>query len=132
MLTSEHSSTVTHITVVEKLSADCVKPTNGRKLNYQITDKTAKANLLKAANRNCFEIESKQKSTNLRFSAGSYLHVVMPVMKIWENNFQNNEELKVGSLNIKVEEYDNGMELNAKHVDSKIVFSVNGEKAPLV
>ena len=131
MLNSAHSSTVAHITVVEKLSADCVNPTNGRKLNYQITDKTAKANLLKAANRNCFEIESKQKSTNLRFSAGSYLHVVMPVVKTWENNFKNDEVLKEGYLTIKVEEFENGMDLNAKHVDSKIVFSVNGEKAVL-
>ena len=131
MLNSAHSSTVAHITVVEKLSADCVNPTNGRKLNYQITDKTAKANLLKAANRNCFEIESKQKSTNLRFSAGSYLHVVMPVVKIWESKFKNDEVIKEGDLSIKVEEFDNGMELNAKHVDSKIVFSVNGEKAVL-
>ena len=37
----------------------------------------------------------------------------------------------MGSLNIKVEEFENGMEINAKHVDSKIVFSVNGEKAVL-
>ena len=131
MLSSENTTSVTHITVVEKLSKDLVTPTGGRKFNYQLTDKTAKANLLKAATRNCFEIEAKQKSSNLRFSAGSYLYVVMPMVKIWQTKYEKNETFQEGSLSVKVEEIENGLEMNARHLDTKIVFSVNNKKVVL-
>ena len=45
-----------------------------RKLNFKLTDKKAKSNLLKGASREHLEVESKQKSKNIRFSTGS-LHV---------------------------------------------------------
>ena len=46
-----------------------------RKLNFKLTDKKAKSNLLKGASRVHLEIEAKQKSKNLRFSTGAFLYV---------------------------------------------------------
>ena len=43
-----------------------------RNFDFKLTDKKAKSNIIKAANRCHFEVEAKQKSKNLKFSAGSY------------------------------------------------------------
>ena len=120
-----------HVTVVEKMHISDMTPAasgNLRRLNFKLTEKTAKSNLIKAANRNYFEIELKQKSTNLRFSAGAYLHTVMPVIENWKSKNMSKETFREGSMNIKVDEYADGLEMNAKHLDTKIVFNVNAEK----
>ena len=124
MLESTQSTTVVMKADVSKLS----QVENGRKLDFILTEKTAKSNILKAANRNMLELESKQKSSNLLFSAGSYLYTVTPAVKTWETNYNNKESFKAGNLTIFVTELEHGKELNAKHLDTKIVFNVNGEK----
>ena len=61
--------------IVEKCdNPNLISSVNAKQFNFKLTEKTAKANLIKAANRNLFEIEAKQTCKNLRFSAGAYLH----------------------------------------------------------
>ena len=124
MLESEQSTTI--VTKVDVSNLTQVK--NGRKLDFELTEKTAKSNILKAANRNMLELEMKQKSANLLFSAGSYLYTVIPAVKTWETKFNNKESFKAGNLTIFVTDLEHGRELNAKHLDTKIVFNVNGDK----
>ena len=57
---------------------DAATVSNGRNFTFNLTEKTAKSNLLKAANRNDLEIESKQKCMILNFNAGAYLLTAMP------------------------------------------------------
>ena len=64
----------------------------GRKFDFELTDKKAKANLLKSANRRHLEIENKQKSTNLRFSAGAFLMVAKPFIKECELGFKTKRQ----------------------------------------
>ena len=60
-------------TVVEmsdmKETNDILSLTEGRKRNFKTTDKKKRSNLLKAASRIHFNVETNQKSNNLRFSA---------------------------------------------------------------
>ena len=60
-----------------------------RNFNYKLTDKKAKANLRNAAMRKPFEIEMKQRSCNLRFSAGAFLQTVKPRLEIWKQFGKN-------------------------------------------
>ena len=101
---------------------------SGRKLNFELTDKKAKANLIKSANRAHFEIEKKQRSTNIRFSAGSYLLVAKPFVKKCELGYLNQTPFSKDDMEIAVDEYRDGLEQNNKHFDTKIVFSVNRKK----
>ena len=64
-----------------------------RNLNFKLTDKKAKSNLLKGANRLHLEIEDKQKSKNMRFSAGSYIYVAKSMVKECEIKYKNKTSL---------------------------------------
>ena len=102
--------------------------TGGRNLNFRMTDKKAKSNLLKAASRVHFNIETNQKSKNLRFSAGAFIQVAKPMIKECEAKFKSNSFIFHENIEIRIEEFRDGIELNAKHFDTKIVFFVNGNK----
>ena len=109
-----------------KLNQSSLVP--GRKFNFKLTDKKAKGNLIKSANRSHFEVEHKQKSSNLKFSAGAYIQVAKPMIKECEDRFQSQATFNKDNMEIKVDEIRAGKELNDKHVDTKIVFSVNNKK----
>ena len=100
----------------------------GRKFNFELTDKKAKANLLKSANRIHLEIENKQKCSNLRFSAGAFLMVARPFIKECESKFLNKVPIIINDMEITIEEYRDGMEMNNKHFDTKIALFVNRKK----
>ena len=51
-----------------------------RQFNFELTDKKAKGNLIKSTERRHFEMEPKQRSTNLKFSAGAYILVAKPMI----------------------------------------------------
>ena len=100
----------------------------GRNLNFKLTDKKAKANLLKGASRVHLEIETKQKSKNFRFSTGAFLYVAKQMIKECETKFKNNSSIFHEDMEIRVEEFKDGLDLNEKHFDTKIVLYVNGNK----
>ena len=57
---------------------------NIRAFEYCLSDKGAKAKLLKAARRaNTMEIEENSTSSNLNFSAGAWHTVVLPSISYW-------------------------------------------------
>ena len=101
---------------------------SGRKLDFELTDKKAKANLMKSASRAHFEVEKKQRSTNLRFSAGAYLLVAKPFVKKCELGFLNKTPFSKDDMEIVVDKYRDGLEQNNKHFGTKIAFSVNRKK----
>ena len=105
-----------------------VSVTGGRKLNFKMTDKKAKAYLLKAASRVHFNIETNEKSKNVRFSAGAFIMVAKPMIKECEAKFQSKSFILHENMEISVFEFRDGLELNNKHFDTKIVFFVNGNK----
>ena len=115
----------------EDTLTDVTSAQNDRKFNFKLTDKKAKSNLIKSANRSKLEIEIKQQSLNLRFSAGAYLQVAKPFIKECENYFHSRTFFSVNDLEIMVNEFRAGKELNDKHFDTKIVFLVNKQKVTM-
>ena len=124
---------------MQKLSESCVVlekrdisngpiAKSGRKFTFNLTEKTAKSNLLKSASRNYFEIETKQKCKNLKFSAGAYLFVAKPFIKTCEMKFKSKQIFDEQNLCIQVREFEDGKDSNSKHMDTKIVLFVNEEK----
>ena len=99
-----------------------------RQFNFELTDKKAKSNLLKSAGRRHLEIEPKQKSTNLKFSAGAYILVAKPMITKFQEMFRDNTTILKNNMEIQVEDFRDGMDLNEKHVDTKIVLCVNKKK----
>ena len=101
---------------------------SGRRFQFELTDKKAKANLIKSAIRKPYEVEQKQRSTNLRFSAGAFLLIAKPFMKELQSKFESRKPLVAVDTEIVVEEFRDGIELNNKHFDTKLVLSVNKKK----
>ena len=100
----------------------------GRRLNFKLTEKKATSNLLKAADREHVQIETKQNCTNFRFSTGAYILVAKKLIKECEDRFKNGTPIAYTDMNITVDEFKTGLELNNKHFDTKIVFHMNGKK----
>ena len=99
-----------------------------RQFEFQLTDKTARANLMKSSKRRMFQIENKQLSKNLKFSPGSYLLVAKPIISEWKICFDNGKSFLVENMNISVSGFHAGLDKNGKHFDTKVEFKVNNEK----
>ena len=68
---------------------------DNRLFNYQLNDKTTEEKLLKGAKRAEYKKEVKVTCVNLIFSDGAFVHVVLPLVRNWE-------EMKgKGKLNLK-------------------------------
>ena len=102
-----------------------------RNFDFKLTDKKAKSNILKSAKRCHFEIEAKQKSKNLKFSAGSYLFVAKQMIKECQLNFRNQSPITHDDMEIRIQDVKEGFDLDGNHFDTKIEFLVNGKKAVL-
>ena len=96
-----------------------------RHFNYQLSDKKAKSNLLKAAGRDAFVSEERQMCTMLEFNVGAYLHIVMPATVKWKNG---DKHFKVQDLDIQIVDVVPGYDDKNKHMETLIKFCVNGEK----
>ena len=101
---------------------------SGRNFEFKLTDQKVKANLRKSAVINHFVKEMKQRSINLRFSAGAYLKVAKEVIKECQNKFIKGESINQKNFEICVQDFRDGLELSGKHFDTKIVFNVNNQK----
>ena len=78
----------------------------GRNFNYELSDKKAKSNLVKGANREPMEFHERQGCIMIDFSTGSYLEIVIPTIKEWEN--MNKAEIMDDKLNIRREGVSQG------------------------
>ena len=116
-------------TEIEKMDITDVNSVAGsRTFNFKLTDKKAKKNLLKSAQRKYLETESKQNCKNLKFSPGSYLLVAKKMVDECQVKFNENVVFNYEDMEIKVIGFHSGHELNNKHFDTKIIFSVNNQK----
>ena len=99
----------------------------GRVFQYELNEKKARLNLLKGANRSKhLEIEVKTGCVNLRFSDGAYHEVVLPLMKKWI--CKSDENILINSSTIKILEAEDGKDVNARHVDTKLVALVDNNR----
>ena len=99
-----------------------------RNFDFKLTEQKVKANLRKSAVRNHFVKELKQRSINLRFSAGAYLKVAKEVIKECQNKFIKGEVITHKNFKNRVQDFRDGLELSGKHFDTKVVFYVNNHK----
>ena len=95
--------------------------------DYTLNDKTAKAKLLKAAQRQPIDIEENSTSSNLIFSAGAWIHVVFPVVKYW-SEVKESKTCKIEDYEIEIAGVKENKETQGKHVNTKIVFLANRNK----
>ena len=89
----------------------------GRVFSYSLNKKKAKAKLLKGAKRmNSLEVEVKDGCVNLRFCAGSFYEIVLPLVK-----FGHNETVQINGTEVKIAEVHAGLEKSDNHVDTKLI-----------
>ena len=69
---------------------------------YELSDKKAKANLVKNAAREAFVIDEKQKCSVLLFSVGSFKETVIPTVNVWKNSIK--EKIQIENFEISIEE----------------------------
>ena len=116
-------------TEMEKMDISDVDSIGGaRMFNFKLTDKKARKNLLKSAQRMYLETEVKQNCINLKFSPGTYLLVAKKMIEECEVKHSQGVKFQFKDMEIKVVDFSSGLELNNKHFDTKIVFSVNDQK----
>ena len=98
-----------------------------RSFVYDLSDKAAKAKLVKGAKRIPFEIIEHSTSSTLVFSMGAWNHVVMPSGRYW-NQSKGEKTCKLDSLEIRIASVEVGKEASGKHVDTIVVFYANRDK----
>ena len=93
---------------------------------YELSDKKAKANFLKGANREALDIQERQKCVMIDLSTGAYLELIIPAVNEWGK--VEGIENTIDYLNIVVEEVNPGYDENFKHVQSIVRFVVNSNR----
>ena len=102
----------------------------GRTFDYDLNEKRAKAKLLKGAKRaKHLNVEIKSGCVNMRFSDGAYFEVVLPLLREWHK--REAESFVVNDLTIKVDEIDAGIDKTDKHMDTKLIITVNTDRIVL-
>ena len=100
------------------------KNDTGRIFQYDINEKRAKKKLLKGAKREeNLDIEIKPTCVNMRFSDGAYQEVVMPLLREWSRNV--GKSINLFGHEIEIVEFNSGLDIKAKHIDTKIVVLAN-------
>ena len=112
---------------IEQLVKNSVVDKNVNTFDYKLNDKTAKAKLLKAAKRSPIEIEENSTSSNLVFSAGAWIHAVVPSVTYW-NEVKTSKTCKIGDLEVEIGGVKENKEAQGKHVNTQIVFFANRNK----
>ena len=103
---------------------------DGRVFGYALNHKRAKSKLLKGAKRaKNLNVEVKSGCVNLRFDDGSYFEIILPLLREWHR--RSNEIININNIEVKIIEVDAGIENTAKHVDTKLIVIVNGDRLVL-
>ena len=93
----------------------------GKHFAYELTDKKAKSNLIKSANREHIEFEEMQKCIMINLSTGAYLEIVIPAVAEW-----GNEVIKAQT--ISVENVTPGYDDKCNHVQTIVRFRYKSER----
>ena len=108
--------------------SEMTKPTDAKRtFEYNLSDKSAKAKLIKGAKRKPFDIVEHSSSSNLIFSLGAWNHVVLPAVRYW-NQVKGDKSCKIDSTVVTIAGVDIGKEASGKHVDTVVVFYANNDK----
>ena len=100
-----------------------------RSFNYNMNVQKTKKKLLRGAKRiNHLDIEVKSTCVNIRFSDGAYHEVVLPLLEDWYK--QINKPFQLMGNNIEIVEYNTGVDLADKRMDTKLVVFVKGTLSP--
>ena len=100
---------------------------DGRTFNYVMNEKRTKNKLIKGAKRTKnLEVEFKTTCANLRFSDGAYYEIMLPLLNSWSEKV--NETVLINELEIKVIEFETGLDSSHKHVDSKVIILAGSER----
>ena len=62
----------------------------------------------------------------MRFSDGAYHEIVLPLLKTWLQNC--NKEFVINGSTLRIIEAEEGKDVSARHVDTKIVMMFDNEK----
>ena len=112
---------------VSVINVNDQKDDTERLFKYSLNDKRAKSNLLKGAQRTQhLETEFKSGCVNVRFSDGAYHEIVLPLLKTWLQNC--NKEFVINGSTLRIIEAEEGKDVSARHVDTKIVMMFDNEK----
>ena len=95
--------------------------------DYAINEKVAKNKIVKAAKRVPMEIEENSTSCNMIFSAGAWVHEVLPAVEYWEQ-VKGDLTCKIGDYEVKVGGIRTGKESNGKTVNTQVVFYGDRDK----
>ena len=98
----------------------------GRHFNYELSDKKAKSNLVKGANREPIDFQERQGCIMIEFSTGSYLEIVIPIVKEWGN--MSTVDIMDEKLGITREGVTQSYDENMKHVEAIVRFCSDGNK----
>ena len=102
-------------------------PSQGtRNFKYRITEKTARANIVKGARKKHFQVEHKKGATNIDFNDGSWILVAFPVIKDREKN--EGASIDINSIQVQIIDARPGYDSGKNNVDFKVVFSFSGSK----
>ena len=89
--------------------------------NYELNDKSTKSKILKASKRAPFEIEKNSTSCHLIFSAGAWVHRVLPSVEYWDK-IKGDQTCKIGEYEVKVGGVRKAKDNNGKTVNNQVVF----------
>ena len=85
-----------------------------RSFEYNLTDKAAKAKLIKAARRTTpLTVEENTSSSNLVFSAGAWQNAVGPAVRYW-NQEEGDKTCKLGEYTVNIGGIKAGVEKSGK------------------
>ena len=92
-------------------------PSEGkRNFKYRMTDKTARANLLKGAVKEHFSINHKQGATNVDFNDGTWLLVAFPQILKWKKDEHASTR---NDITIEVVDIKEGKDLSGRNMDPR-------------
>ena len=99
-----------------------------RTFDYTLNNKRANAKLLKGAKRvNSLLVERKTGgSITFLFCDGSYFEVVLPLLRIWQENL--NKIFVLDGFEIKIIDIKIGREDSGKQMDTKVTVLVNNDR----
>ena len=109
-------------------NVDLLKPLEGERIfEYELSEKATKSKLIKGAKREPVLLEENSTSSNIRFSVGAWINVVLLSVRYW-SEVKGDQTCIVGGHVIKICGTKQGKEANGKSVDSQIIFLFDGKK----
>ena len=96
---------------------------------YELSDKKAKSNILKSANREVLEVIERQMCIMLDLSTGAYLELIIPAVAEWTK--VKGSKITIDNLIVEIEDVSPGYDENMKHVQTIVRFVANSNRVTI-